>query len=468
MTVSTRTFLVVPLLIAMGCGSTNAIEPEDGLVGCDNHPPDGSDGQSVDALVSYSCVTRQDTGYVNGRPFTITVVNIGGIPMERDTANALLTMSQAAENSGVLIRVASGFRTMAQQQYFWNCYINKNCNQGNLAARPGYSNHQSGHAVDLNTHVPAVFNWLNAHGATYGFRRTVPSEIWHWEWWGAGVTPTKYCGACACTSGVQNQACGNCGSQSRSCDGCNWRPWTACAGADPQGGAQVCTTGAKGVCEEARTRCIGGNLACVPVSNSSAEVCDGLDNDCNGLIDDGRPAVGAQKPLFASSLVDVSYPRTLKRGERASIWVEFRNEGSSVWTRENLWLSARAPQSQLYAAGSWPAFNVAAVLETPVQPGEVGRFAFDIVGAEDARGELTETFQLMRPEGLLVGCPQGEIAPLIRMMDDEVPYVVETSDVEDVKHVEMKGGCSTASGAPGLLALAALALLRRRSKRLKL
>ena len=53
--------------------------------------------------------------------------------------------------------------------------------KGNLAAPPGYSNHQSGKALDLNTSAKGVYTWLSKHGATYGFRRTVPSEKWHWE-----------------------------------------------------------------------------------------------------------------------------------------------------------------------------------------------------------------------------------------------------------------------------------------------
>ena len=49
------------------------------------------------------------------------------------------------------LKVVSGFRTMAEQTYFYNCHVNCNCNNCNLAAKPGYSNHQSGHALDLNT-----------------------------------------------------------------------------------------------------------------------------------------------------------------------------------------------------------------------------------------------------------------------------------------------------------------------------
>ncbi|MBK7397297.1 MAG: D-alanyl-D-alanine carboxypeptidase family protein [Myxococcales bacterium] len=96
-------------------------------------------------------------------------------------------MQKAAAAAGVHIRVVSGFRTMSQQKYLYNCYVTKSCNGGNLAAKPGYSNHQSGHALDLNTSSAGVGSWLAAHADEYGFKRTVPSEPWHWEYWGSTV-----------------------------------------------------------------------------------------------------------------------------------------------------------------------------------------------------------------------------------------------------------------------------------------
>jgi hypothetical protein len=149
-------------------------------------------GEVSNALVGYDCATHTDTGYTNGKAFTITVVTVDGKPVEVGTANAFLTMAKAAEANGITLRINSGFRTNAEQQYLYNCYLSKKCNSGNLAAKPGYSNHQSGHALDLNTGGGAL-NWLNAHGAAYGFKRTVPSESWHWEWWGGG-SPQTFCG----------------------------------------------------------------------------------------------------------------------------------------------------------------------------------------------------------------------------------------------------------------------------------
>ncbi|MCA9691926.1 MAG: M15 family metallopeptidase [Myxococcales bacterium] len=144
-------------------------------------PPD-----ELDHPAPVDCAESKDTGYKSGTPFEITVVHIDGKAVEKDTANAYWVMREAAAADGVDMHINSGFRTMSEQQYLYNCYINCNCNNCNLAAKPGYSNHQSGHALDLNTSQGGVYAWLDAHGGAYGFTETVNGEPWHWEWWGGG------------------------------------------------------------------------------------------------------------------------------------------------------------------------------------------------------------------------------------------------------------------------------------------
>jgi len=102
--------------------------------------------------------------------------------MTTSTACAFSKMRTAALRSGVNIKINSGFRTLSRQNYFWNCYQTKRCNNGNLAARPGTSNHGIGIALDLNAASAGVYSWLANNARTYGFVRTVPSENWHWEY----------------------------------------------------------------------------------------------------------------------------------------------------------------------------------------------------------------------------------------------------------------------------------------------
>jgi hypothetical protein len=169
---------------------------------CDNELDVEGDGappvdtlDNIDVAGVYDCSERSDTGYRAGDAFAITVVTVDGRPVERSTANAYVALQAAAADDGVRLRIVSGFRTMSQQEYLYGCYVNCNCNNCNLAARPGYSNHQSGHALDLNTSDPGVLSWLNANGPSFGWERTVPSEAWHWEWWGDSGDYPGPCGA---------------------------------------------------------------------------------------------------------------------------------------------------------------------------------------------------------------------------------------------------------------------------------
>jgi hypothetical protein len=57
---------------------------------------------------------------------------------------------------------------------------------------------------------------------------------------------------------------------------------------DPQGGI-VCATGLGGTCAAGLTHCNGGNVECVPDHPPVAEICNGLDDDCDDLIDQGNP-----------------------------------------------------------------------------------------------------------------------------------------------------------------------------------
>ena len=168
--------LAVPLALAIGCSSAE----EDDSDSAEYEDPPAETGEDALTSSAVDCHLTKAPAYDHGSPFTIEVINIGGKPASKPTGDAFLKMQKAATAAGVKLSITSGFRTMAEQQHLYSCYQHGNCNNGNLAAKPGYSNHQSGRALDL-----PVSSWLANNAAKFGFKRTVPSEAWHYEFFGA-------------------------------------------------------------------------------------------------------------------------------------------------------------------------------------------------------------------------------------------------------------------------------------------
>jgi len=55
-----------------------------------------------------------------------------------------------------------------------------------------------------------------------------------------------------------------------------------------EGGGEPCDTKMPGVCAQGVTECqVGAGIICKPAIGTKPEQCDNLDNDCNGMVDDG-------------------------------------------------------------------------------------------------------------------------------------------------------------------------------------
>jgi hypothetical protein len=62
---------------------------------------------------------------------------------------------------------------------------------------------------------------------------------------------------------------------------------TSVEGVECAGAGERCDTGMMGACGVGTTRCERGTLTCTPVITAEAEVCNGVDDDCDGTPDDG-------------------------------------------------------------------------------------------------------------------------------------------------------------------------------------
>ena len=130
--------------------------------------------------------------------------------VDRRMAKDLLQMVKAAEQDGVWLWVASGYRSRERQQFLFQKAVEERVRQGmeeeearastmKTLALPGHSEHETGLAVDFNdvsgefTNTKA-YDWLQQNGSKYGFVQRyreekssitgVEEESWHYRYVG--------------------------------------------------------------------------------------------------------------------------------------------------------------------------------------------------------------------------------------------------------------------------------------------
>ncbi len=182
---SVRLHAMLVTFVALATTPSCAADPGDGE---DEHEDEPMGATEEELRSGVSCTKRSVTGYRRGSPYAMQVITVGGKPTAQATAHAFLRWQAAADRAGVSLSIRSGFRTMEEQRHLYDCYVTRRCNNGNLAAKPGYSNHQNGEALDLAT---SNWSWVRSTAGTYGFRATVPSERWHYEY--SGSDPGGIC-----------------------------------------------------------------------------------------------------------------------------------------------------------------------------------------------------------------------------------------------------------------------------------
>jgi hypothetical protein len=100
---------------------------------------------------------------------------IPGGRLDHEAAAAWNAMNEKAAGRLHPTGSRSSYRPFADQQEFWDLY---QAGKGNLAARPGTSNHGWGKAVDLAEQW--MRDWITEHGGEFGWKKTeAPTEWWH-------------------------------------------------------------------------------------------------------------------------------------------------------------------------------------------------------------------------------------------------------------------------------------------------
>lgn len=127
------------------------------------------------------------TGYQSGSPFPLEIYYVDGVWLAKGAAFAYYSMALDAYKAGVRLRPGTGWRSNEYQTELYNLSPEEKIARGVGArvAKPGFSNHQSGRAIDFKrVQDDGQYGWLLGNAFRYGFSQTVASEPWHWEWRG--------------------------------------------------------------------------------------------------------------------------------------------------------------------------------------------------------------------------------------------------------------------------------------------
>ena len=266
------------------------------------------------------------------------------------------------------------------------------------------------------------------------------------------------------------------------CDGADLASVIWYADGDADGYGEAAVRGCGG--QPPGTSAVGGDCddRRADVSPGASELCDDVDNDCDGEIDDGPPTVmGAQPPELAARIVDLSTPAVMAPGQSAALWMVVENVGLRDWRRGDLWLqpAARDAVSPLYDEATWPAWDVVAVLESDVPVGGTGVLSGWVRTSAEPGAHIDETFTLMAAGGPPVRCPAAPLSVDLYIRAD-APSTASTAASSTLEALAAASGAApsapptesaegagcAASGRPtglGWLAgLAGAALWRRR------
>ena len=143
-----------------------------------------------------------------------SITNVNGFALRAEASAALDQLSQAALSQGVALSISSAYRSYVGQQNTYNEYLGILGEAGadSRAARPGYSEHQIGLAVDLDDGNGCLVNvcfastpggiWLAASAWQYGFVLRYPDgyagttgyefEPWHYRYVGIEVATAMH------------------------------------------------------------------------------------------------------------------------------------------------------------------------------------------------------------------------------------------------------------------------------------
>jgi len=142
----------------------------------------------------------------------VSVSPYGSVRMVNFAAEAFIDLCDAAEDEGYTIIGISGYRSYNTQENLYNRYLKKDPQWlvDTYSARPGFSEHQSGLAIDVSSNNQDIltfemsnsFKWMKDNAHLYGFilryqkgKEDISGykyEPWHYRYVGKEIAATLY------------------------------------------------------------------------------------------------------------------------------------------------------------------------------------------------------------------------------------------------------------------------------------
>ena len=135
--------------------------------------------------------------------YDLDLVSVGEERVASVLVNDLIEMRDAAKSSGITLFIGSAYRSKSDQEQIYRDTISERIAQGmsekvakDLAAAPGYSEHQTGLAIDFSggNNQQQMWDWLSGNSYKYGFILRYPEggrcitgynpEAWHYRYVG--------------------------------------------------------------------------------------------------------------------------------------------------------------------------------------------------------------------------------------------------------------------------------------------
>lgn len=165
-----------PAASAAGVNPQSSLEPAFG-----GSPRAGFSGNSaapaaVSPATSNSSSGSGDNSSGEVGAKTGNIVDVPGGKVDASIADNVKKMMEAAKKDGIELKISSSFRSRAEQEKLYAAYQN---GTGNLAAKPGSSNHESGLAIDFQN-TTGAYDWLKKNAGQFGLKN-LPSEPWHYS-----------------------------------------------------------------------------------------------------------------------------------------------------------------------------------------------------------------------------------------------------------------------------------------------